>query len=54
MGVWERSRFATTGVEYALQEAIVALQRVLEEGRVSLDTRESVMNTIAALREEQR
>jgi hypothetical protein len=51
---WVRSRFAMSGAEYAVQEALTALQRVLDQARVSARTRARLIHAIASLHAEQR
>ncbi|MDH3213677.1 MAG: hypothetical protein OEM05_14445 [Myxococcales bacterium] len=53
MDAWERSRFAISGAEHEVHEAIMALLRVLQHARVSESTRFAIQGALSALRSEQ-
>jgi len=52
MGVWERSKLTLSGSEYEVQEALLALQRLLKGGAVRPTTRVILEGAALALRNE--
>lgn len=54
MGEWERSLLGMSGAEQDLQEAVVALQRVLSTNRLETITRVALKRAVRALQNELR
>ena len=53
MAAWERSVLKMSGAEYELQEALLALRRVLENGEIRPTTRLILQGAVKALEAEQ-
>lgn len=52
MSGWQRSDLVMTGSELEVQEALVAMQRVLDGGDLTSETREVLADALSALRDE--
>jgi hypothetical protein len=52
MSVWERSNLTMTGSELEVQEALVAMQRVLDGAELNTEAREVLADAMSALRDE--
>lgn len=49
-GDWDRDHFATTGFELDFQDAVNALERILQRPELKDGLRETISRTVTALR----
>ena len=49
MGSWQESRFGWTGAQLNIQDALTAIDRVLRDGEIDLDTRGVLKEACSAL-----
>jgi hypothetical protein len=52
MSTWDRSKFAMSGSEHEIHEAVVAMLRVLENAGISDSARQALERAVGALRGE--